>query len=164
MGPDQEIISVAAGNWQTGEQRGVYRMTNAVAPWVASLREKISIDLDLITKVANSGSWIDLLVVEGAGGWRVPITANADMATLAKRLEAQVVVVARAGLGTINHSLLTVEAIERDGCKIAGVVISRRPDEDPQFAQSNREQILHRWSGKVIVLDTDPRVLDELLA
>jgi len=163
VGPDQEIISTAAGGWQTGPQRGVYQFVNAVAPLVASELEHSPIDLNLIAKVANSETSVDLLIVEGAGGWRVPITTTADMAVLARQLETKVVVVARAGLGTINHSLLTVEAVERDGCSVAAVVLSRRPDEDASFAQSNRDQIHRRWPGPVLVFDTNTRVLDPLL-
>jgi dethiobiotin synthetase len=105
----------------------------------------------------------DVVVVEGAGGWRVPITEEYDMSSLAKKLDADVVVAARAGLGTINHSLLTIEAVERDGLKIAGVVLSRRPDEDREFALSNADEIRRRWNGRVVLFDTDPTVLDPLL-
>jgi dethiobiotin synthetase len=163
VGPDQEIVSAAAGDWQTGDLRGVYRLAHALAPHVAAEREGISIDIDRIVAITNSVSDVDLLIVEGAGGWRVPITETLDMSGLAKQLGANVIIVARAGLGTINHSLLTIEAVERDGCSIAAVVLSRRPDEDADFAQSNREQILRRWPGTVLILDRAPSVLDALL-
>jgi dethiobiotin synthetase len=96
---------------------------------------------------------VDLVLVEGAGGWRVPITPNADMGVLAKLLGFPVLVVARAGLGTINHSLLTIEAITRDGCAVAGVVLSKLPSDDLALAESNREQIQRRWDGTVVVYD-----------
>lgn len=163
VGPDQEIVTEAAGNWQTGEQRGVYQLVHPVAPYVAARSEFTTIDLDRITAVATSIPNVDLLLVEGAGGWRVPISEHEDMADLARRLDAQVVVAARAGLGTINHSLLTVEAVERDGRTVAALVLSRRPDEDRQFAEDNAEQIRRRWTGDVLVFDTDPTVFDRLL-
>lgn len=163
VGPDQEIITEAAGNWQTGAQRGLYQLVAPLAPYVAALEENTSLDLQRMVDTANSVPGVDLLVVEGAGGWRVPITADGDMSALASRLAAEVVIAARAGLGTINHSLLTIEAVERDGLKIAGVVLSRRPEEDRAFAESNREQILRCWDGNVLILDTDPAVLDPLL-
>jgi dethiobiotin synthetase len=162
-GPDQEAVSTAAGNWQTGHHRGVYCFKGPFAPFVAARAENIEIDMDRIVEVANSVPDSDVLVVEGAGGWRVPITASEDMSNLATRLAADVVVVGRAGLGTINHTLLTIEAVERDGLRLAGVVLSRRPDEDLPFAESNREEISRRWKGKVTLFDITQSVLDPLL-
>jgi dethiobiotin synthetase len=163
VGPDQEIISEAAGGWQTGAQRGLYQLVAPLAPYVAAVEEKTTLDLQRMVDTANSVSDIDVLAVEGAGGWRVPITADADMSALARLLSADVVIAARAGLGTINHSLLTIEAVERDGLPIAALVLSRRPEEDRAFADSNREQIVRVWKGNVIILDTDPTVLDAVL-
>ena len=102
-------------------------------------------------------------LVEGAGGWRVPITATADMGDLARILAFPVLVVARARLGTINHSLLTIEAIERDGLRVAGLVLSQRPEDDLNAAHSNQAQIQRRWSGPVVLLGQDPKVLDDLI-
>lgn len=163
VGPDQEIISEAAGNWQTGELRGLYQLSHPLAPLVAAKADSVVIDLERITATARSVPDAELVLVEGAGGWRVPITDTEDMSHLARRLEGEVVIAARAGLGTINHSVLTIEAVERDGLKIAALVLSRRPDEDLGFARSNRDQIRRYWNGNVIVLDTDATVLDPLL-
>jgi len=63
-------------------------------------------------------------VVEGAGGLLVPAAAGCDMAELARRLGLPLVVVARAALGTINHTLLTLEAAAARGLEVVGVVIS----------------------------------------
>jgi dethiobiotin synthetase len=163
VGADQETISAASGDWQTGELRGIYQFREPLAPFVAAQLEDTRVDLDHVVAVANSVADADLLLLEGAGGWRVPITETEDMSRLAKRLGAPVVVAARAGLGTINHSLLTLEAIERDGLQIAALVLSRRPDEDLDFALSNQEQIRRTWAGEVLLLDTNPEVLDTLV-
>jgi dethiobiotin synthetase len=163
VGADQEIISAAAGDWQTGPQRGLYQLVTPVAPLAAARLESTALDLDRMVEVSKGVRDADVVVVEGAGGWRVPITEEYDMSSLAKKLDADVVVAARAGLGTINHSLLTIEAVERDGLKIAGVVLSRRPDEDREFALSNADEIRRRWNGRVVLFDTDPTVLDPLL-
>jgi dethiobiotin synthetase len=161
---DQEIITEAAGNWQRGEQRGVYKFVRPLAPLAAARAESRTIDIERILAVASGAPGVDLLLVEGAGGWRVPITEDADMSVLARRLEARVVIVGRAGLGTINHSLLTIEAVERDRLPIAGVVLSRRHNnDDDAFARANRDEIRRRWNGKVVVFDTDPSVLDPIL-
>jgi dethiobiotin synthetase len=65
-----------------------------------------------------------MLVVEGAGGLMVPLTDDAYVIDLAEELELPVILVARSTLGTINHTLLSLEAIRRRGLPLAGVVIS----------------------------------------
>jgi dethiobiotin synthetase len=166
LGADQELLAVAAGDWQTGALRGVYRFPLPAAPLVAAQQVGSAIDLDLVERTARDGaarSGASWTLVEGAGGWRVPITPGADMAALAHRLQLPVLVVARAGLGTINHSLLTLEAVERDGLSVAGLVLSRHETDDPAAAESNLAQIQRRWSGTILILSTDPLVLDPLL-
>jgi dethiobiotin synthetase len=163
-GADQELLATAAGDWQTGPLRGLYRFPLPAAPLVAAEAAGAAIDLDLIERtVRAASSQATWTLVEGAGGWRVPITPTVDMATLAQQLGLPVIIVARAGLGTINHSLLTVEAVERDGLRIAGLVLSQRHADDPVMALSNRAEIQRRWPGPIFILRTDPTVLDPLL-
>jgi dethiobiotin synthetase len=160
---DQEILVAAAGGWQAGDLCGVYRFRLPAAPYVAAKVERQTIDLSRIDSVLAQGSAdADLVLVEGAGGWRVPVTESVDMGGLAKRLGMPVIVVARAGLGTINHSRLTIEAAERDGCPVAALVLSKRPDESVAFVQSNADEISRQWTGRVLVLE-QPQSLDALL-
>jgi dethiobiotin synthetase len=135
------------------------------APLVAAEALGSSIDLGTAVRAARRGSESGpiLTLVEGAGGWRVPLTATADMSGLARELALPVVIVARAGLGTINHSLLTIEAVARDGLQVAALVLSRRDDDDPAFVESNRREIKRRWPGRVLILASDPSPLDALL-
>ncbi len=165
IGADQELLAAAAGDWQQGDLRGRYRFPLPAAPLVAAEHAGQSIDLALVTAIARSGmSLATLTIVEGAGGWRVPITPATDMGSLARLLALPVIVVARARLGTINHTLLTIEAIEHDGVPIACVILSQRPEDDPDAARSNQTQIQRRWHGRIILLGADPAVLDPLLA
>jgi dethiobiotin synthetase len=166
VGADQELLAAAAGAWQQGSLRGLYRFALPAAPLVAATAEHAAIDLDVVLKTTREGAragQATLTLVEGAGGWRVPITPDADMSTLARRLALPVIVVARAGLGTINHTLLTAEAIHRDGAPVAAVVLSQRPDDDRRATESNRAEILRRWAGSVLILQSDPTALDSLL-
>jgi dethiobiotin synthetase len=164
LGADQAELVSAAGDWQRGPLRGVYQFEQPAAPLVAASTAGREIDLGLVVEIFVRGTEeASLVLVEGAGGWRVPITDAVDMGGLAKRLGLPVLIVARAGLGTINHTLLTIEAVERDGLSVAGVVLSCLPTDDQAFAASNREQIGRRWSGPLAVLKTDPAVLDPFL-
>jgi dethiobiotin synthetase len=168
-GEDQQVLAAAAGGWQTGELRGVYRFRQPAAPRVAADAEKTAIDLARIQSVylagleGGAGSKApNFVLVEGAGGWRVPITEFADTSTLAKTIGLPVLVVARAGLGTINHSLLTLEAIERDGCSVAALILNVRHDDDRIFARSNEQEIRARWPGRLIYF-LEPADLDPLV-
>ena len=166
LGADQELLAAAAGDWQTGPLRGVYRFPLPAAPRVAAEAAHGAIDLEHVLRTQRDGSTrygASFSVIEGAGGWRVPITSDADMSTLSRMIGFPVIAVARAGLGTINHSLLTAEAVERDGQKLAAIVLSQRETDDPAAARSNQAEIRRRWSGTVLIVGSDLSPLDVLL-
>jgi dethiobiotin synthetase len=164
LGDDQAALVAAANGWQRGDLRGPYQFTRPAAPRVAAEAEHALIDLERILAAYDLGaSAARLSIVEGAGGWRVPLTADVDMSGLARRLALPIIVVARATLGTINHTLLTVEAVERDGLSIAAVVLSRRDEDELAFAQSNAGEISRQWKGRVVMFH-QPHDLDCLLS
>lgn len=169
VGEDQKALAEAAGGWQEGEALSLYRFEMPAAPAVAARAIEETIDLGNIRRVYKAhAEEAELVLVEGAGGIRVPVTDTLDMAGLARSLDnvadLDLLVVGRAGLGTINHTLLTIEAAERDGLKVAAVVLSRRPEDDEGFAASNAEEIRRCWSGGVVmILGDDEAVLDGLL-
>jgi dethiobiotin synthetase len=166
VGADQERLAVAAGDWQRGPLRGAYRFALPAAPLVAAAAAQSTIDLALIERTARAGAEqgrAALTIVEGAGGWRVPITLDADMGSLARRLGLPVLVVARARLGTINHTLLTIEAVLQDGLPLAAVVLSQREEDDPEAARSNLQQIQRRWPGQLLRFRADASALEGLL-
>jgi dethiobiotin synthetase len=165
-GEDQERLAQAAGDWQTGPLRGVYRFPLPAAPLVAAEHAGSSIDLTRLEQTARTGyaaHSASFFLIEGAGGWRVPITREADMATLAQRFGLPVVIVARAGLGTINHSLLSIEAVLRDGLPIAALVLSELETDDHAFTLSNCAEIARRWPGPILLLRADDAALDPLI-
>ena len=97
-----------------------YVLPEPMAPHEAARRAGITLEMAKLTLPAYDG----LVVVEGAGGLMVPITNDAYMIDLAAELDLPVVLAARSTLGTINHTLLSLEAIRRRGLTLAGVVIS----------------------------------------
>jgi len=98
------------------------------APSVAAAREGRRVERaairDAFSRLRERHAF---LLVEGAGGLLVPIDAGYTMADLAGELGLPLLVVARGALGTVNHTLLTLEAIERRGLALAGVVVSHGP-------------------------------------
>jgi dethiobiotin synthetase len=83
----------------------------------------------------------EVLVVEGVGGLLVPIAPGYDVRALARALGLPLIVVARSGLGTINHTLLTLEAARGAGLTVAGVVLNPWPEEPDEIQLSNRATI-----------------------
>lgn len=95
------------------------------------------------------------VLVEGAGGLLVPFDEETTMADLAARLGLPVLVVARASLGTINHTLLTLEACERRGLPVAGVVVSHATG---PLSEADRENfaVLERALGDRLIGEVPP--------
>jgi dethiobiotin synthase len=97
-----------------------YLLPEPMAPHEAARRANIAMDIEKLRLPPHDG----LVVVEGAGGLMVPIADGAYMIDLADSLDLPIILVARSTLGTINHTLLSLEAIRRRGLPLAGVVIS----------------------------------------
>lgn len=100
-----------------------YAFEPAIAPHIAAKQAGVAICLNTIKKCYQQISeQAEAVVVEGAGGWLVPINDDYTMADLAQKLELPVVLVVAIKLGCINHTLLTVESIQQKGLKLAGWV------------------------------------------
>ena len=121
-----------------------YILDPAISPHLAARRAGIQIDLAAIRRPATPRP----LIIEGAGGAMVPINETELMLDLMARLSAPVVVAARTTLGTINHTLLTLEAIRRHDLAMVGVVLVGEESAD------NRASIEHY--GKVPVVGWIP--------
>lgn len=164
QGEDQRLLHDASSHWlrSVNDQDvrfGSYQFAAPLAPSVAAALEGTSVDLQRIARTLElaskkpNGASIDVFLVEGAGGWRVPVTETHDMGDLARLVGGEVIVVGLAGLGTINHSLLTLEAVERDGFAVAALVLSNRPDDDAVMVSRNVREIERRWTGRILLLN-----------
>jgi dethiobiotin synthase len=100
------------------------------APYRAALAAGLTVDLNALVAGAR-GAGERLLVTEGAGGVLVPLTARETTCDLIAALGLPTLVVARTRLGTLNHTLLTVEALLRRGLPVAGVVLNGPADDTP---------------------------------
>ena len=120
--PDATALCQAVGGVKA-EAVVKYRWHSALAPGVAAERKGVSISLqELVEFCRGSG----VAVVEGAGGWRVPIAGDGEVRDLAAALELAVLVVAEDRLGAINQTLLTCDSVQRTpGCRLAGVILNR---------------------------------------
>jgi len=110
----------------------------AIAPHIAASEEGAELSVSLLAdgcqRVFASGA--DFTLVEGAGGWRVPLNPQQTLADLARELQVPVIMVVGMRLGCINHAILTAEAIAADGLELAGWVANlvdpemSRPEEN----------------------------------
>ncbi len=151
---DAARLAAAAGLDVPAEQLAPFRYALPVAPAVAARRERRPFDLTAFAALVDAwrSSTPDLFLIEGAGGLLVPYGDNILGADLAAHLGLPLLIVARASLGTINHTLLPIFEARRRGLDVAGVILSRvlearAPDEDDNAAEIAR-------LGKVEVLGT----------
>lgn len=98
-----------------------------IAPHIAAIHEKRMLSADRVAALCKGALMqpADFAVVEGAGGWRVPLNQRETMAHIPKQLNVPVIMVVGMKLGCINHALLTAECIVRDGLRLAGWVANR---------------------------------------
>jgi dethiobiotin synthetase len=136
-GGDASFVA-AAGIEATELERYEHPLAPAVAAGLAG--RPIDFD-DLVARTLRCAEGTDLLLVEGAGGLLVPLTDDKTMADLAAAIGAELVVVARPGLGTLNHTALTLEAAERRGLDVALLVVSGYPPHPGVTERTNLERL-----------------------
>jgi dethiobiotin synthetase len=135
FGRDHELLASVASAGQSPEEVAPHLFAPAVSPHLAAELAEVTIEPAELVQAARAH---DLLVSEGVGGLLVPITPGYLVRDLAVDLALPVVVAARPGLGTINHTLLTVEAARAGGLEVAGVVMTPWPEEPSPMERSNR--------------------------
>ena len=157
FGYDHELLASVASAGQASEDVAPWRFGPPVSPHLAAEVAGERIEPAQLVSAARAH---DLLVCEGVGGLLVPITPGYLVRDLAIDLELPVIVVARTGLGTINHTLLTVEAARAAGLKVAGVVMTPWPEEPSEMERSNRATVERLADLRVSALP--PTVRDRL--
>src|SRR6266540_1169470 len=151
--PDHALLRLAAGSRQGDEQIAPYRYGPAVSPHLAAELAGERIDPDHLRGAAlDSTEDANLLVCEGVGGFLVPLGTDYLVRDLARDLALPVVVVASPGLGTINHTLLTLQGVREAGLEVAAVVLTPWPAEPSPMELSNRETIERLGSVGVATL------------
>lgn len=147
-GDAERLHEAGGGSVELNEVNPVW-LRPALAPYTAAMIEGRMVDLALIGEIfARLRREHASVIVEGAGGWFVPVTPEFSMADLAIQFGLPVLVVAANRLGAINHTLLTVRAVKQSGLRCAGVILNQ------VFAPTAED-------GAVV---TNRAVLEELLA
>ncbi|MDB5293553.1 MAG: dethiobiotin synthase [Phycisphaerales bacterium] len=132
------------------------RFAEPLAPAIAAERAGKPLDWPAIDQALREiTAQSDVLIVEGVGGIMVPMDAKHTVRDMARWLGLSAVVVARPGLGTINHTLLTVNALREAKIPVAGVVINRYPAEMPGILEETNLRAVEKW-GKASLLTVVP--------
>lgn len=150
------------------EQVNPYAFAPAIAPHIAAEEAGIEIEISPIRDTCEELSRnSDCVVVEGVGGWRVPLNRREEVADLAAALGLPVILVVGLRLGCINHALLSAGAIRARGCRLAGWIAN---SVTPQMAQqqSNIDAIEQRIGAPLLGVvphhdDLDPERLADAL-
>ena len=154
FGRDHELLASVANAGQSPDDVAPYRFGPPVSPHLAAELAGVTIEPADLAKAARAH---DLLVCEGVGGLMVPITTGYLVRDLAMDLALPVVIAARPGLGTINHTLLTIEAARAGGLGVAAVVMTPWPGEPTAMERSNRETVAQLGDVRVVGLPRTTR-------
>lgn len=140
--PDHEVLRRAAGSQQSDEEIAPYRYGPAMSPHLAAEMAGEEIEpARLLAAAQTAAAGADALVCEGVGGLLVPLAADYLVRDFAVDLGLPLVIAASPTLGTINHTLLTVEAARTAGLAVAAVVLTPWPDNPSPVEESNRKTI-----------------------
>lgn len=144
MNDDAKALLAASNIPLNYERVNSYCLREAIAPHIAAARENVHIELPhILSAYRELSEKADVVIVEGAGGFRVPLNGMLDNADLARELGLPVIVVVGMRLGCLNHALLTMEAIQSRGLKLAGWVANEITDAMP-VQQENIEALKER--------------------
>jgi dethiobiotin synthase len=142
----EDGVRLARAARQSQPAHAIIRLPESVAPVLATERAGAEIDFDaLVLKIERFAEGAEYALIEGAGGLLAPVTWEWNMADVARSLTAAALVVGADRLGTINHTLLTLSALELAGIPCAGVVLTTAEETD-ESAGSNAAAIA-RLSG-----------------
>lgn len=138
LGRDHELLASVASAGQSPEEVAPHRFGPPVSPHLAAELAGTTIEPPELLAAARDH---ELLVCEGVGGLLVPITPGYLVRDLAVDLALPVVIAARPGLGTISHTLMTIEAARAGGLRLAAVVMTPWPGDPTPMQRSNRATV-----------------------
>ncbi len=140
--PDHALLRRSASSEQADGEIAPYRYAPPMSPHLAAALAGEEIQPErLLTAAREAAAGADILVCEGVGGLLVPLSPNYLVRDLALDLGLPLVVAASPGLGTINHTLLTIAVARQAGLVVAAVVLTSWPEKPSPIEMSNRETI-----------------------
>jgi dethiobiotin synthetase len=150
----RRLLSASADGISIEELNPVW-LQSPVAPSVAAQIEQVEIDFGKIRNCfRNLSERFDTVIVEGVGGWLVPITADLFVGDFAKQLDLPVAIVTENRLGCLNHVLLTLESVQRRGLVCAGVILNQGNGPTDLAQRTNETELRRLLAGvNLVVID-----------
>jgi dethiobiotin synthetase len=137
---DAEFLLAAGSDGLTIDDVNPVWLKTPAAPIVGSLMEKVDIDIDRILAAFHGlQSRVECVIVEGTGGWMVPIHHNYFVSDLAAAMKLPVLAVAYNRLGCLNHAVLTVQSVVGRGLRCVGLVLNNAQEPDDIAALTNAD-------------------------
>jgi dethiobiotin synthetase len=137
---DAEFLLAAGSDGLTIDDVNPVWLKTPAAPIVGSLMEKVDIDIDRILAAFHGlQSRVECVIVEGTGGWMVPIQHNYFVSDLAAAMKLPVLAVAYNRLGCLNHAVLTVQSVVGRGLRCVGLVLNNAQEPDDIAALTNAD-------------------------
>lgn len=156
---DEDGRRLAAAAQQSEPIEALQRLAAPLAPPVAARDEGITLEpQSWIERIRERSRSADITFIEGAGGLLSPLAEGFDSRDLATALDAPVLLVASDSLGTLNHTFLTVEALELAGCQLAAIIFSAPKTPDASTGR-NASVIARRFDNIPVV--TLPRIAND---
>lgn len=168
---DDALLLCQAAGTELSDDVAPYRLREALAPADAARIDGVRIDFSAIkASFERLAATYQYVIVEGAGGLMVPLSGGLLVADLARELELPLLVVARPGLGTINHTVLTCFSAQQLGLQVAGVIVNGMPDQPGLAEKGAPHQIGSLCGASVLGVwpqcgnDDEIEMVDELAA
>lgn len=139
---DVETVSQLLNNGHSLCYEEAYLLTEPIAPHAAAKKDGLKITLADISLPSNGGNH---LIIEGAGGVMVPLNESEFIIELAAKFDAEIILVSNNYLGSINHTLLTVQELKRRNLNVKGIVFNGIPNEEAESS------ILHHSGLKCLL-------------
>lgn len=158
---DADTLHAASGHALSLNETNPVWLRTPAAPYTAAMIENRHIDLDLIRETyARLRQRHEAVLVEGVGGWLVPILRDFTVADLAVEWRLPVIVVVGNRLGALNHTALTVRAVQAAGVRCAGLIVNDLPVEEEDgsqtIARATNRSVLEEWLGASVLAVVEP--------
>ena len=143
----EDGVKLAKATGQAAPTEALYRFRSQFTAALASDEEELHIEWkELVAQVKKLSDGVDIAILEASGGLMSPITWEKGALDLAKEFKARAVVAALDKLGTINHTLLTVDELEHNGVEVLGVILSE-PERSDESTRTNAEALMRMRPG-----------------
>jgi len=157
---DTKFLMEVSGTTDAEEEVCPLRLKTPASPYQASQIEGTSIQPSTILKQFKVlQSRHNMMLVEGVGGLLVPITARYNVADLAREIGLPLIIVSRVRVGTLNHTLLTINAARQYGLIIKGIILNKQENDDLNKVEEQQEKLIEELSDTPI-LGTCPYIED----